>query len=68
MMPRQESQAAHYHLLLDQQTGLHHANLKPEFFGAHEHHAHQLTIPFNQAKGSCPGTQPPHDTRSNRSK
>lgn len=50
-MPRQESQAAHYHLLLDQQTGLHHANLDPESFRAHEHHAHQITVPFNQAKG-----------------
>lgn len=51
MMSRQEAQAVHYHLLLDQHTGLHHANLEPESFNAHEHHAHQITVPFNQAKG-----------------
>lgn len=47
----QQSQAAHYHLLLDQQTGLHHANLEPEAFQDHEHCTHQITVPFNQAKG-----------------
>lgn len=50
-MPRQASEAAHYHLLLDQHTGLHHAKLEPELFGAHEHTAHQITVPFSQAKG-----------------
>jgi AraC family transcriptional regulator len=48
---RQDSKAAHYHLLLDQQTGLHHANLEPESFNDHEHCTHQITVPFNQAKG-----------------
>jgi len=50
-MPRQKAQTAHYHLLLDQHSGLHHARLEPESFGTHEHHAHQITVPFNQAKG-----------------
>ncbi len=50
-MPRQERGAVHYHLLLDRQSGLHHASLEPDLFNTHEHHTHQITVPFNQAKG-----------------
>ena len=51
VLPPQEARAVHYHLLLDEQTGLHHASLEPDLFNTHEHHTHQITVPFNQAKG-----------------
>jgi AraC family transcriptional regulator len=51
VFPNPASQSRHYHLLLDRQTGLHHANLEPDLFGSHEHLAHQITIPFGHAKG-----------------
>ncbi len=50
-MPRQARGAVHYHLLLDRQSGLHHASLEPDLFNTHEHHTHQITVPFERAKG-----------------
>ncbi|MDJ0594266.1 MAG: AraC family transcriptional regulator [Pleurocapsa sp. MO_226.B13] len=50
-MPRQAGGAVHYHLLLDRQSGLHHASLEPDLFNTHEHHTHQITVPFERAKG-----------------
>ena len=50
-IPSQAKGAVHYHLLLDSQSGLHHASLEPDLFNTHEHQTHQITVTFNQAKG-----------------
>ncbi|MEM8779739.1 MAG: AraC family transcriptional regulator [Cyanobacteria bacterium P01_G01_bin.49] len=50
-MPRPATGAVHYHLLLDSQSGLHHTSLEPDLFSTHEHHTHQITVPFERAKG-----------------
>ncbi|KST67339.1 helix-turn-helix domain-containing protein [Mastigocoleus testarum] len=50
LVPRQETGGVHYHLLLDKETGLHHATLNPDLFNTHEHHTHQITVLFERAK------------------
>lgn len=49
ILPNLDRGARHYHLMLDEGSGLHHAaNLQPDNFGEHEHKAYQITVPFGE--------------------